>query len=51
MPVILDPADYDVWLDPDVRDTKQLEPLLVPYTSEGDGGAPGQYACEQSEGG
>jgi putative SOS response-associated peptidase YedK len=33
-PVILDPADYDLWLDPDVQDAKRLEPLLVPYTSE-----------------
>jgi putative SOS response-associated peptidase YedK len=34
MPVILDPGDYDLWLDPDVQDPKRLEPLLVPYTSE-----------------
>jgi putative SOS response-associated peptidase YedK len=34
MPVILHPADYDLWLDPDVQDAKRLEPLLVPYTSE-----------------
>jgi putative SOS response-associated peptidase YedK len=34
MPVIVDPRDYDLWLDPDVQDTKRLEALLVPYTSE-----------------
>jgi putative SOS response-associated peptidase YedK len=34
MPVLLDPAGYDVWLDPDVQDAKRLETLLVPYTSE-----------------
>jgi putative SOS response-associated peptidase YedK len=35
MPVILNPADYDVWLDPKVQDMQRLEPpLLVPYTSE-----------------
>jgi putative SOS response-associated peptidase YedK len=34
MPVILNPADYDLWLDPEVQDAKKLEPLLVPYTSE-----------------
>jgi putative SOS response-associated peptidase YedK len=34
MPVILDPGDYDLWLDPGVQDAKRLEPLLVPYTGE-----------------
>jgi putative SOS response-associated peptidase YedK len=34
MPVIVNPGDYDLWLDPDVQDAKRLEPLLVPYTSE-----------------
>jgi putative SOS response-associated peptidase YedK len=34
MPVIVNPLDYDLWLDPDVQDPKRLEPLLVPYTSE-----------------
>jgi putative SOS response-associated peptidase YedK len=34
MPVIVDPRDYDLWLDPDVQDAKRLEPLLVPYTGE-----------------
>jgi putative SOS response-associated peptidase YedK len=34
MPVIVNPGDYDLWLDPDVQDAKLLEPLLVLYTSE-----------------
>jgi putative SOS response-associated peptidase YedK len=34
MPVILDPADYNAWLDPGVQDAKRLEPLLVPYTGD-----------------
>jgi putative SOS response-associated peptidase YedK len=34
MPVILNPAEFDLWLDPKVQDVKRLEPLLVPYTSE-----------------
>jgi putative SOS response-associated peptidase YedK len=34
MPVILNPRDYDLWLDPDVQDAKRLEPLLAPYTGE-----------------
>jgi hypothetical protein len=34
MPVIVNPGDYDLWLDPDVQDATQLEPLLVPCTSE-----------------
>jgi putative SOS response-associated peptidase YedK len=34
MPVIVDPGDFDLWLDPEVQDAKKLEPLLVPYTSE-----------------
>jgi putative SOS response-associated peptidase YedK len=31
MPVILDPNDYDLWLDPDVQDVMRLKPLLHPY--------------------
>ena len=34
MPVILNAADYDLWLDPDMQDARRLEPLLVPYTGE-----------------
>lgn len=34
MPVILDPVDYDQWLDPKCDDRDELEKLLVPY--EGD---------------
>ncbi|MEJ2750153.1 MAG: SOS response-associated peptidase [Anaerolineae bacterium] len=31
MPVIIDPPDYDTWLDPNLQETRQLEPLLKPY--------------------
>ena len=31
MPVILDPKDFDHWLDPAVQDREKFEPLLVPY--------------------
>ncbi len=34
MPVILKPKDYDLWLDPSVKDPKLLKPLLRPYPSE-----------------
>lgn len=34
MPVILDPEDYALWLDPGIRDPEQLQPLLRPYSSE-----------------
>jgi len=34
MPVILDPADYDLWLDPSVTDSRRLLPLLTPYPAE-----------------
>lgn len=33
MPVILHPADYDLWLDPAVSDGERLLPLLQPYPS------------------
>jgi putative SOS response-associated peptidase YedK len=33
MPVILDPADYAVWLDPANSDRERLAPLLVPLGS------------------
>ncbi len=33
MPAIVDPADYDIWLDPKVKDPKELNPLLKPYPS------------------
>jgi putative SOS response-associated peptidase YedK len=32
MPVILEPAAEEVWLNPDVTDPKELTPLLHPYT-------------------
>ncbi len=31
MPVILDPADYDLWLDPGITEPEALRPLLAPY--------------------
>src|SRR5271157_3426680 len=34
MPVILKPADYDLWLDPQVKAPNLLKPLLRPYPSE-----------------
>jgi putative SOS response-associated peptidase YedK len=34
MPVILNPKDYDLWLDPEVKEPKLLKPLLRPYPSE-----------------
>ncbi len=34
MPVILAPEDYDLWLDPDVREADPLLPLLAPYPAD-----------------
>jgi len=34
MPVILDPTDYEQWLEPAVQDVLRLTPLLRPYPSE-----------------
>lgn len=34
MPVILDPEDYDLWLNPEVQQPDPLQPLLRPYTAE-----------------
>jgi len=31
MPVILDPGDYDLWLDPGMRDTTAASELLKPF--------------------
>jgi len=31
MPVIIDQADFDIWLDPTNRDTEQLNNLLIPH--------------------
>jgi putative SOS response-associated peptidase YedK len=31
MPVILDPADFDLWLDPGVQNPEVVRPLLRPY--------------------
>jgi putative SOS response-associated peptidase YedK len=34
MPVILDPENYDAWLDPKIQDTTILQALLKPFPSE-----------------
>jgi putative SOS response-associated peptidase YedK len=34
MPVILDPKDYDLWLDVEVKKPELLKPLLHPYAAE-----------------
>jgi putative SOS response-associated peptidase YedK len=35
MPVILPPMEYARWLDPSLKDTDSLAPLLVPFPPEG----------------
>ena len=35
MPVILDPSDYTLWLDPDIQKLEQLTPLFAPRSSKG----------------
>jgi putative SOS response-associated peptidase YedK len=35
MPVILDPADYETWLDPDAMDKAALLELLRPFDPRG----------------
>ncbi len=35
MPVILDPADYATWLDPELHDPRLLQPLLGSYLPQG----------------
>lgn len=34
MPVILDPVDYEVWLDPEMQDPDVLKPMLRSYPEE-----------------
>lgn len=34
MPVILQPEDYDLWLDPNLQDGRHLQHLLRPYDAE-----------------
>ncbi|MEF8792844.1 SOS response-associated peptidase [Thiohalorhabdus sp.] len=34
MPVVLGPADWGLWLDPEVRDPQPLSSLLAPYPAE-----------------
>lgn len=35
MPVILDKADYELWLDPGFTDVAALSPMLKPYDASG----------------
>src|SRR3954471_13048493 len=35
MPVIVDPENFDLWLDPKMEDAAVLQPLLVPHAIEG----------------
>jgi len=34
MPVILNPEDEDAWLNPDNQNVKELQSMLMPYTTE-----------------
>lgn len=34
MPVILPPEAWDRWLDPELSDPEELQPLLRPYPTE-----------------
>jgi putative SOS response-associated peptidase YedK len=34
MPAILEPKDYDLWLDSQVQEPERVQPLLRPYRSE-----------------
>jgi putative SOS response-associated peptidase YedK len=34
MPVILEPKNYDIWLDPEVKNPELLQPFLHPYPAE-----------------
>jgi putative SOS response-associated peptidase YedK len=34
MPVILQPQDYDLWLDPEITAPEVLQPFLQPYSAE-----------------
>jgi putative SOS response-associated peptidase YedK len=34
MAVILDPAAYDLWLDPAIQEADRLQPFLRPYSAE-----------------
>jgi putative SOS response-associated peptidase YedK len=34
MPVIIDPADFDLWLDPEVDDSERLKPLIRPADAD-----------------
>jgi putative SOS response-associated peptidase YedK len=48
MPVILDPKDYEVWLNREVNDLGFLQTLLVPYPSANMTAFPVKNASEES---
>jgi putative SOS response-associated peptidase YedK len=35
MPVIVDPENFELWLDPRIKDAARLQPLLVPHEVDG----------------
>ena len=35
MPVILDPENFDLWLDPKMEDAAKLQPLMAPHAVDG----------------
>jgi len=35
MPVIVDPENFDLWLDPKIEDAAKLQPLLAPHAVDG----------------
>jgi len=35
MPVILDPENFDLWLDPKIEDAAKLQPLMAPHAVDG----------------
>jgi putative SOS response-associated peptidase YedK len=47
MPVILDPKDYDAWLDVANDDHEQLQAMLAPFSTKKDDGTPGQHLRQQ----
>ncbi len=34
MPVILNPGDYELWLDPEVQQPDLIQPLLRPFPAQ-----------------
>ena len=44
MPVILDPREYDLWLDPTIESSAEIDALLVPF----DSAAMQEYAVQRN---